>query len=279
MKVIDNSEFRDSEGKIGIQNRLQGSLRFGLGWYGTMLAQQVVAQRLNRSLGSEFVVLRNIRIPGVADPLPMVLIGPQGVWLIQPSTLTGIFRAQESQWLRYHARGQQFSPIQPNLQANAIGMSQTLLHFIQAQGYGLPEVLPVLIFSNARAHIDTINPTARIVMADAVDHFASSILQLQPIMDSEDIGLLVKALTEPPKPEDLAAQPVSAAVELPPAKAWEQSSGTALQPTRTVRLRKPPRRYAGMTIVQWATLGILLVFAFAMVAALAFVVLQDLSGG
>jgi hypothetical protein len=279
MKVIDKSEFRDADGKIGVQNRLQGTLRFGPHWYGGMEAQAQLTERLNRTLGSEFVMLRNFVIPGVSDPLPMTLIGPQGVWLILPSAATGIFRAQDAEWLEYHPRSQQFTRLKPNLQATAIAMSQTLLHYIQAQGYGLPEVLPVLMFSNARAHIDIVNPTARIVAADAVDHFTTTLLQQQAIMDGEDIGLLVKALTEPPKPTPgVAPAPVSAAVELPPAKAWEQASGTALEPTRRVKLRKRRRRYGGMTIAQWITLAVLAVLALVMVGTLAAVVLQNVSG-
>jgi hypothetical protein len=244
-----------------------------------MQAQTQLTQRLGRALGTEYVMVRNFIIPGVSNPLPMTLIGPQGVWLILPSAITGIYRAQQAEWLRYNSHGQQFTPEKPNLQATAIGMAQTLLHFIQAQGYGLPEVIPVLMFSNARAHVDSINPTARIVVTDALDFFSSSILQQHPIMDGEDIGLLVKALTDPPKPaEDLAPQPVSAALELPPAKAWEQTSGTALQPTRKVKLRKRPRRYGGMTVAQWITLAVLATLALIMLAALAAVVLGDLSG-
>jgi hypothetical protein len=118
------------------------------------------------------------------------------------------------------------------------------------------------------------------VVADAVDHFAGTILLQQAIMDGEDIGLLVKALSDPPKPaEALAPLPVSAAVELPPAKAWEQTSGTALQPTRKVKLRKRPRRHGGMTVAQWITLAVLATLALIMLAALAAVVLGDLSGG
>lgn len=280
MKVIDKSEFRDADGNIGIQNRLQGTLRYGTGWYGMMQAQALLTQRLGRTLGAEFVMLRNFVIPGVSDPLPMTLIGPQGVWLILPSAITGIFRAQDAEWLRYDSGGQKFTRHKLNLQATSIAMAQTLLHFIQAQGYGLPEVGPVLMFSNARAHVDSVNPTARVVVTDAVDHFAATILQLQPIMDGEDVGLLVKALTAPPKPpEELAPVAVSAAVELPPAQAWEQTSGTALQPTRKVKLRKRPRRYGGMTVAQWITLAVLAILALIMLAALAAVVLGDLSGG
>jgi len=280
MKVIDKSEFRDPEGNIGVQNRLQGTLRYGPSWYGMMEAQGVLSQRLGRALGSEFALVRNILIPGISDPLPMILIGPQGVWLILPSAITGIFRAQEAEWLRYNSRGQQFTREKTNLQATVIAMAQTLLHFIQAQGYGLPEVLPVLMFSNARAHVDSVNPTARIVVTDAVDHFATTILQQQSIMDGEDIAMLVKALIDPPKPaSDLAAQPVSAAVELPPAQAWEQTSGTALQPTRKVKLRKRARRYGGMTVAQWITLAVLTILALITLAAFAAIVLGDLSGG
>jgi hypothetical protein len=278
MKILDKSEFRDPEGKIGFQNRLQGTLRYGFEWASLMAAQDQVCRRLEHTLGDEFVVLRNLNVPGISDPVPMILIGPQGVWLLSPSAKTGIFRAKDSEWLRYDSRNQAFKRLKPNLQAAVIGMSQTVLHFIQAQGYGLPEVHPVLVFTNPRAHVDTARPTASIVMADAVDHFANGILQGQPIMDAEDIHMLVEALTEPPSREDAPSAPVSAAVDLPAPQSWEQTGTSGLEPTRKVRLKKRPKRYAGMTLVQWAVLAVLTLTTLAVVAAMAALVLGGTLG-
>ena len=64
MKVIDKSEFRNADGNIGIQNRLQGTLRFGAGGYGMTQAQTLLTQRLSRTLSGEFAMMRNYVIPG-----------------------------------------------------------------------------------------------------------------------------------------------------------------------------------------------------------------------
>ena len=83
------------------------------------------------------------------------------------------------------------------------------------------------------------------MVADAVDHSAGTILLQQAIMDGEDIGLLVKASAIPPsQPRYSPRCQASAAVELPPAKSWEQTSGTALQPTRKAKLASA-RGHAG----------------------------------
>jgi len=197
MRVIERSEFCDEEGNISLEDRLEGTLQFGFSWYGEMQAQQDVTNRIQNALGVEHTLIRNAVIPGTTLTIPMILLSPQGVRVLIPSPARGIFRAKSEEWLRFDSRRRRFKRAKPNLQMQAIMMSQSLHKYFQDQGYPLPEIEAVLMFTNPRTHVDTARPRIRILLADAIDHFASNLQQYQPIMDQEDILALIDALDHP----------------------------------------------------------------------------------
>jgi hypothetical protein len=124
------------------------------------------------------------------------------VRLIFPTPIKGVFRAKGEEWLKVGSgSSRKFSPAKPNMQVRAMNMSDTLLNYLRERGFGLPEVEPVLIFTDPRTHVDSLQSKVRIVHADAVDHFAANLQEYQAIMDSEDILDIAQALIEPPKPE------------------------------------------------------------------------------
>jgi len=55
------------------------------------------------------------------------------------------------------------------------------------------------------AIVDQIQPSVRIVQADAVDHFAANLLKVEPIMDQDDIRALSEAIIRP-KPAKTAEE-------------------------------------------------------------------------
>jgi len=219
MRVIERSEFCDEEGTISLEDRLEGTLRFGFRWYGEMQAQSEVTERLQNALGVEHTLIRNAVIPGTTLTVPMTLLSPQGVRMIIPTPARGIFRAKGDEWLRFDSRRRRFKRSNPNLQSQAQMLSESLHKYFQERGFPLPEIEPVLIFTNPRTHVDTARPRVRIVLTDAIDHFASNVQQFQPIMDQEDILSLVGALeherVEEPVFEE-AVQVEELVVEEPP---------------------------------------------------------------
>src|SRR3972149_4790309 len=153
MRVIERSEFRDEDGKITFQNRVRGSLRFGLSWYGIMQAQQAVTERLNKSLSNDYHLLRNILIPATGVITSLVLVGPQGVYAILPSPTGGVFRAKDDE--RMTPSGGPFRPARANLQQSALSAADLLLNYFHSLGYRLPQADRVLMFIHTRAHVDT----------------------------------------------------------------------------------------------------------------------------
>lgn len=225
MKVIDQSEFRDEDGVISLENRIRGSLRHGLSWYGEMQAQDFTTHRLDRSLGDDHTLLRNVVIPGTTFLIPMVLLSPQGVRVINPTSIRGMYRAKGEEWQTFSGRARRFQKASSNPQAETMRMAQVIHHYFRELGYDLPEVEAVMVFTNPRTHIDQARPRARIVQTDAIEHFAANLMKYPPIMDSDDVDELTEVLINPPMTEpeeipepvtDMAFEPVSEPTPTPP---------------------------------------------------------------
>ena len=212
MRRIDRSEFRDEEGIISFENRVRATLQDGFGWYGSMQAQDDLYTRMGKTLGNEHLLLCNVIIPGTTLEIPVILLSPQGVRVLLPSAIKGVFRAKGEEWLKFSGRGKRFSKARPNLQASVQHMADTLVRYLRDRGFQLPEIEAVLVFVNPRTHVDTANPSVRIVLADAIDHFSSNLQQFQPIMDLEDIREISESLLHP---QDAEADPEAAVIPVP----------------------------------------------------------------
>jgi hypothetical protein len=270
MEVIDLSEFRDEEGIISLENRIRGTVKHGLSWYGEMEAQDWVTRRLQQALGEEHLLLRNVPLVGTEVTAPMILFSPQGARLLQPSTVRGNFRAKENDWQTFDSRTRKFKSTRPNIQFRALAIAQGLLRYFESQGFPLPELEAVLVFTNPQAHVDTANAEARVVQADAIEHFASKLMEGQAIMDNEDIHMLVDALLNPKLPE-----PEPELEELEAEMEGDVFDAEPLRPVQTRSELTPVRRVGRFTVRQWVVLAILLVFEIAILLAIAFIVLTD----
>lgn len=272
MEVLELSDFRDEEGGISLENRILGTVKHGLNWHGEMEAQALITRRLERTLGDEHLLLRNVPLVGTEVIASMILFGPQGVRLLQPSTLRGTFRAKDNDWQTFDGRTRRFKSARPNLQFRALAIARGLLRYFERQGFPLPELEAVLIFTNPQTHVDTATPEARIVLADAIDHFAANLQELDVIMDNEDIQMLVDSLLNPELPEP---EPEAAPEEAVPTEEEAVFEAEPLRPRQTRRELTPERRIGNFTVRQWILLGVLAVFEFAVLLAIAFIILTD----
>jgi hypothetical protein len=281
MKVVELSEFRDEEGEISLENRIRGILSSGsLGWYSDMQAQAAITRRMNRVLGSDHSLLRNVPIFGTHHVAPMILLSPQGVRLLYLTGARGIFRAKGDDWLSFSSRGNKFKRARPNLQAQAQTVAAALHRSLDKLGYPLPSVEPVLLFTNPRTHVDSMMPNTRIILADAVDHFAANLLEQPPIMDQEDIRILTDALVNPQPKE--AEQPAQEFQTIEPGEPEPtpthrddpQYAEEGLKPLET-RSELTGRR-AKIARRQWLMLGVLSLLELVVLVAFVLIILSDM---
>lgn len=192
MQLIDKSPLVSADGSLSFFNRLQGSLKFGSSWPKDMQAQSDLIAQLQQSLGQNYVVLRNLTLGDTGVPIPIILIGPPGVFVIYVSSLRGVYRAKEDAWMAME--GNHFKPAQPNLVARTRLMGRAVKNFLDKEGIAPPEVESILLFTNPNQHVDAIHPNVRIVLSDAIDRFILSVQQGLNLLDARRIQNIVDAL-------------------------------------------------------------------------------------
>ncbi|MDX1600353.1 MAG: hypothetical protein R3191_02445 [Anaerolineales bacterium] len=275
MRVIEKSEYRDDEGQISLEDRIRGTLAHGFSWYGEMEAQEKFTQRLGRHLDDSYVLLRNANLPYSDITVPLILLGPPGVRAIVPSPAKGIYRAKGDDWYSFNSRSRRFKRTRPNLQSLAISYAEAVHAYLQSQGVPLPDVEPVLVFTNPRTHVDTAQPSVRVVQADAVDHFASNLQKFQPIMDREDVRDLTRLIIDPPPPPE---------PEEVPEDRDEAAAGDLPQPSDVDAFQledSPAARGAGsgrfnFNRSQWIILGLLFLMEIVIVLVFAALIFTDI---
>jgi hypothetical protein len=271
MRVIEQSEFVDDLGNITLEHRIRGTIAHGLSWYNQMQAQKSLTQRLSKNLGSEYVLIRNALLPGTPLRIPLILVGPTAVRVMLASPVRGVFRARGDQWLEFSSQAQHSRPAYPNLLARVQTRAEALLGYLRSQGFGLPQVEPILIFTNPRTHVDTNKPTVRIVLVDAIEHFASNLKQLTPIMDEQDIDEIVTSITEPNLPETGEVSggmigSLESAFASDVLKPIEQRAKPLASSPAARRMRMSARQWALLGVMFFAELVILILFAMIILA-------------
>ena len=218
MKIIDKTPLQDEKGQIGLMGRIQGALKYGFNWSAQLEAQQTVIAQLDRVLEKGFVLIRNFTLPNSEIVVPMILLGPGGVTVIHVVTVKGFFEAKGDQWNTVvNGRAQ---PASSNLLRIASGFARAVQVYLERQRIELAApVEPVLIAADPGAHIESMRPTARVVMSDAVRQFATSLLQARPVWRSDIAYTLADQIVDPQSPR--------AAVSAGPQQPDQPPSGAA----------------------------------------------------
>jgi hypothetical protein len=314
MKIIDKTPFQNEKGEIPLWDRLQGTLKYGQSWYTDLQAQKVIIDQLNRLFEKGFVLIRNLTLPGSEIVEPIILIGPGGVYVIHVTHLRGQYEAKGDQWNKRDNSGQS-QPAPINLMSRVIRLAKALERYLQIQGIDLSfHVEPFLIAADPGMHVDTMRPAVRVVQSDAIKQFAASLIQAPPMLRYDIYDLADRIVSPRPKsePAPQAGMPPAASGNAPvpaptdPAarahaifNANEQARplnpselSFALQDESAQQaqaipenLREPnpaqplpelPVKRKGMSPIQWAVLGLIVLVEFCILVGFAFLIFPGL---
>ncbi len=210
MKIIDKTPFQNEKGDITTLQRLQGTLQHGLTWYSELNAQKMVMAQLDLVLEKGFTLIRNFTLANSQIVEPLILLGPPGIFVILVTPLSGFYEAKGDQW--NVVTGGRASPAPVNLMYRVGRLARALQVYLNRQGIVLPSLVePVLIASSPAMHIETLRPTVRVVMGDAIRQFAASLLQARPVLRPEQVyDLAERILTPRPREAEAEAAPAPA---------------------------------------------------------------------
>jgi len=193
MKIIDQAAPTRKPSK-GIFNQYVSRFTPAKSPAAVTSAPQVLTNNLEKLLDDQYILLRNIQLSNSKNPIPAILLGPTGLYVIYPSEVAGVFRAAGSSWDQVKNNRHDYVPAKPNPFQIVISMAGLLSKYL-AENQIEPQVLePLVFFSNPSIHVDTTQPAARIIMPDTLERFVAGLFQTQPVFDRQAIYRIVRAL-------------------------------------------------------------------------------------
>lgn len=200
MKIIDQTPFFNKEtGAISFLDRGKAMLKYGGMWIKEVEAQNQVISVLDKVLDRNYTLLRNVSPPSLEASFPFILVGPAGVFVMYVTPLTGIFRAKGDQWGTI--TGNTFKNEEPNLLTRTERMARAFQVYLQRQGFSeITTVDAILLCSDPSVHVDSIRPIIRVVMRDALERFAISIMQARVVFSPESVQDVIERTLNAPKP-------------------------------------------------------------------------------
>ena len=208
MKIVDQTPYYKENGELSFIDRVKAIMEFGTGWFKEIEAQRSVTAVLKKSLDKNYTLLCNIIPPGLDARIPLILVGPTGVYVMSVTPKIGMFRARGDQWGT--DSGNSLRPENPNLLTLTEKMARAIQIYLERQGYtDLTNVEAILLCSDPATTVDTMRPIIRVIMRDSLERFAASIIQARIVLSPESAFNIVNRLLNPPPP--LPSKPVEPA--------------------------------------------------------------------
>lgn len=206
MKTIDLTPFRAENGEISFANRAQASLKLGMGWYDTVMATDRVQESLGKHLGNSFTLIRDLVLPEIGAKIPVILVGPAGVFVANVTTLRGLYRAKGDEWGAIS--GNKLNPAPVNLLSLTAKMAKAVQVYLNRQGFeGMLTVEPLILGADPGLQVESVRPIVRIVLVDALERFSISLTQARAVLNAEAVHLIVQRLQKPRTKEEAAPPP------------------------------------------------------------------------
>ena len=205
MKIVDKTPLVNEKGELGFVERIQGMLKFGFNWPNELAAQGVIIAFFERQLGKGYTLIRNLTLGESGIMIPIVLLGPTGIQVIQVTYLRGRYQAKGDSW--NIESGNDYKPAPINLIQRTSRMARALQAYIERQGVKIPvEIDAVLIAGDAGLHIESERPAIKVMMIDGIKPFVSGLSTAPPVMSPEAVFDMTEHVLNPrpPKKEPVA---------------------------------------------------------------------------
>jgi len=206
MKIIDKTPLLDEKGNLGFTQRIQGMLQFGLNWSAELQAQNAIVTFFDRNLEKGYTLIRNQTLGQSGIMIPIILLGPAGIFVVNLAYLRGQYEAKGDSW--NVESGNHYKPASVNLIKETAKMARALTQFIERQGVKLPAAIePVLVAADAGLHIESAKPSIRVLMVDGIKSFVSGLAASKPILNAVSVNEYVDRILAPRPPRKEISQP------------------------------------------------------------------------
>jgi hypothetical protein len=237
MKIIDQTPLLDANGQLNPINRIQGMLKYGLSWPANLEAQRKVIGKLNRAIEKGYTLFRNQKLGASEIIIPLILIGSSGIYVLDATPLKGFYRARGDEW--GIVTNERFQPADINILSRTARMAKVLQVFFERQGTNLAAPIePVLLAADPGMHIESVRPAVRVVMSDAIDRFAASLLAGRVVYNAQTVNEFVERIQNPRSTRQ-QSQPQPEPQEAPVMK--DETPFPDMEPSRMQAILRSPQ--------------------------------------
>jgi len=192
-------------------------LKFGFSWPNELAAQKAIITFFDRNLEKGYTLIRNIALGASVIMVPLILLGPTGIYVIHVTYLRGRYEARGDQW--NEASGEGYKPAPINLIQQTARMAAAVKVFIERQGVKLPiNIEPVLIAGDPGLHVESVRPAVKVLMIDGIRSFTSMLATGRPVLKVEAVHEFTERLINPRPPK----KETTASAASGPRPAWEE---------------------------------------------------------
>jgi hypothetical protein len=219
MKIIDKTPLLDEKGDLGVTQRIQGMFQFGFNWPNELQAQKAIITFFDRQLEKGYTLIRNMPLGQSGIVVPMILLGPTGIHVIQIAHERGRYEIRGDTW--NVASGEKYKPAPVNVVQQTIRMANAVQAFIERQGVKLPvSPEPVLIAGEPGLHIESVRPAIKTMMIDGIKSFVSGLATGKAVLSAEQIFDYTERILNPRLPKRESAATTAAITA--PRNEWDQ---------------------------------------------------------
>lgn len=249
---------------------IQGIFSYGWSWRQNRKNQDDLIEILESVLGNDCVLLRDVNIPKVGRPIPIVLITPALLLVINPKSQHGFYRAEGKRWEEL-GRNDEYRLSSNNLIRETWLYQKTVEGYLKQHNFSAPMDRGVMIFVSPETVVESIRPRVRVIQADGIKNFARELAITKPVFSDMDFRAAVNLLTTPRLPEKT--------------KKKKQPPPEILEPVETeipealakgVENIDKATRKINFTRREWIIVAILIIGVIAVLAALIMLVLFTL---
>ncbi len=229
------------EARASTLKRWQLVAKYGSRWYREQKAQDEVVELLRSLLDNRYLLIRGLKSDGQSTPLPPLLVGPSGAYLLAVWPNAGFYRIREEYWEVMQRNSRRYRLAKPNIVRTALDQAKAAEQFLEkVLGERVP-VKPIMVFTNPGVDIDPVNPAVKPLLIDGLKRYFARLAK-----DSEVVLTPKQVL----RVFEAVSSRKSAAPERPKKK-------TRPKKRRSSKTLKKVERYFNFTPRQWAILGIL----------------------
>lgn len=230
MQVIHCSPYRDADGHPRRDVSKEAAQAFGPKWKEILKSENAVAGTLGGYLDDRYTLICNAPLLEDGPDADGILVGPNGVWVLEFVHGKGMYKAEGERWFVYDNKKMDYQPVEPNPIVSARDNANGLYDYLHSKDLPIPWVNPVLVLTGPDITLNADDAAVVFFKSGEAQQFAvQDVNSLDPVMDETDTAMIVEVLRP-----FFGAAPAA------------EESGEAEEESK-----ETPSTFLGMTTTQW----------------------------